>query len=187
MKLSYYVVGGEQQVSSEVDGDINRNKEVKDMVLPAVRLAKDPTRVARLQEEALMYSGHSVPDEAAITSFWQTFEGQSSSDLLSLSPPHSPRVWRQGRPGPGEQFKHGESPVLEGAECSDTFLSGYVSFDGEFKIPELQPEARASVIPIDYVPLQKLKDRLISDEDGVEFVGSPLMVSCLIASCDQFI
>ena len=171
------MAGGEQQVPSDADGDVNRNKEIRDMVLPAVRLARDPAIVARLQEEALMYSGRSMPDHSNINSFWQNFEGQSSSALLSLSPPHSPRLWRLDT---DEQFKHGESPILEAAEASDTFLSGYVNFDGEFKIPDLQPEARASVIPIDYVPLQKLKSRLMSDkDDGVQLVGSSIMVSGL--------
>jgi hypothetical protein len=172
------VAGGEQQAPSDVDGDVNRNKEIRDMVLPAVRLARDPAIVARLQEEALMYSGHPVPDHSSITNFWQNFEGQSSSTLLSLSPPHSPRLWRHDT---DEPFKHSESPLLEPADASDTFLSGYVSFDGEFKIPEIQPQARASVIPIDYVPLQKLKDRLVSDEaDGVPGVEPSLTVSFLM-------
>lgn len=164
--------GGEQQAPSDVDGDVNRNKEIRDMVLPAVRLARDPAVVTRLQEEALMYAGHPVPDHSTITNFWQNFEGQSSSTLLSLSPPHSPRLWRHDT---DEPFKHSESPLLEPTDVSDTFLSGYVSFDGEFKIPEIQPQARASVIPIDYVPLQKLKDRLVSDEaDGVPGVEPSL-------------
>lgn len=116
-------------------------------------MARDPAIVSRLgDEEALLYSGHPV---------------------LSLSPPHSPR-WLD---------TDEQAPILEAAEASDhTVFSDYVSFAGEFKIPELEPEARASDIPIDYIPLQKLKDRLISDEDdyGVQSLEPSLVLSCTV-------
>jgi len=167
-----YVAGGEEQG----DGD---NKELRDMDLSAGRQALDPAIVSGLGDEELLNSRHPVPDDSNCnTSVWQTFEGlqkssklQSASAILSLSPPHSPRLWR---PDSDEQ-----APAVEASDtvlsdyvsfASDTVLSGYVSFAGEFKIPELDPEAQTpSDIPIDYIPLQKLKDRLLSDEDdGVQ-------------------
>jgi hypothetical protein len=57
------------EAPSDVDADVNRNKEIRDMVLFVVRLARDLAIIARLQEEALMYSEYPVPDYSTITNF----------------------------------------------------------------------------------------------------------------------
>jgi len=175
MHVPIYVAGGEEQVLLDGDGD---NKELRDMDLLAGRQARGPAIVSGLGDEELLNCGHPVLDVSNSNSmYWQTFGAQSSSEFLSLSPPHSPPSWRhQMNRRPGEQAL--------AAEASDTVLSGYVSLAGEFQIPELEPEARAfSDIPIDYIPLQKLKDRLISEEDdGVQSMESSLVSSWTLAS-----
>lgn len=172
MELPCHVAGGEEQVWLDDDGGKGL---LRDIDLPAGRQARDPAIVSGLGDETLLLCSVDLNnDNSCSSSFWQSFERQSSSALLSLSPPHSPRV----PPHTSSLLRpetDGQSPA-----ASDTVLSRYVSFAGEFKLPELEPEARASSdIFIDYIPLQKLKDRLISDEDdGLQSMQPSCPLAC---------
>ncbi|XP_024391133.1 F-box/LRR-repeat protein 15 isoform X2 [Physcomitrium patens] len=82
--------GGKPKALSDIDWHVNSRKESRDVDQPT-----ESGRIVLQDEEILTDLDHSVPNESSISSIRQTFKGQWSSDLLSVSPTHSPRFWRR--------------------------------------------------------------------------------------------
>lgn len=106
------VAGGKPKALSDIDWHVNSRKESRDVDQPT-----ESGRIVLQDEEILTDLDHSVPNESSISSIRQTFKGQWSSDLLSVSPTHSPRFWRRDT---DNQVLQAESLVSEAAEARDT-------------------------------------------------------------------
>lgn len=138
------------------------------MELPEGREARDPAVVSGPGESSSSWAELLDDDTGSCSSWTRTFELQTSSAVLSLSPPHSPRL-----PADTLDPFHRLSPQPEP-----------VSLAGEFVLPEPEAQARASAdVPIDYIPLPMLKDRLIThDNAGVQSMEHSLAVNCTLSS-----
>ena len=125
--------------------------------------AQDVVNSRRIIEEI-----HFDPDHPNMQIFQRSFEGQSSSTLLSLSPPHSSLSWG---PNARNHTEYGEPPVQDDNNgAHNAYLSGLVGLAGGFKLLETDIKTtKPFIVPVDYIPLRRLEAKMeFAEEGGLE-------------------
>lgn len=122
--------------------------------------AQDFVHSRRMIEEL-----HFDPEHPNMQIFQRSFEGQSSSTLLSLSPPHSPPSWG---PNARNHTEYGEPPVQDDHNgARNAYLSGLVGLAGGFKLLETDiTMTKPFIVPVDYIPLRRLEAKVECAVEG---------------------
>jgi hypothetical protein len=133
--------------------------------------AQDVVNSRRIIEEL-----HFDPDHPNMQMFQRSFEGQSSSTLLSLSPPHSSPSWG---PNARNHTEYGEPPVEDDNNgARNAYLSGLVGLAGGFKLLETDIKTtKPFIVPVDYIPLRRLEAKVECAEEGGLETGQNLGLS----------